>query len=203
MHGCAASLVLNYPERLDPYINQPALLHKNVDKSRPRDMDRMLAERTRAAAASGAAAATALSRLLHDRLGEMLDAALTDPEGPLPQRLTAALNQVPAPAAAAELVDRLPEHSLALGDLAETLTGQSVIHYRRLAADDPARHRPDLAGSLNNQSNALAGLGRREDALAAGTEAVAIYRELAAAGPDAFRPALATSLRIPCDRDRR
>ena len=122
-------------------------------------MDRMLAELTRAAAASGAAAATALSRILHDRLGDLLDAALTDPEGPLPQRLTAALDQVPAPAAAAELVDRLPEHSLALADLAETLTGQSVIHYRRLTADDPARHRPDLAGSLNNQSIRLADAG--------------------------------------------
>ena len=48
--------------------------------------------------------------------------------------------------------------------------------------------------SLNNQSTALAALGRREDALAAITEAVEIYRELAAARPDAFRPDLAGSL---------
>ena len=40
----------------------------------------------------------------------------------------------------------------------------------------------------------MAALGRREDALAAITEAVDIYRELAAARPDAFRPDLATSL---------
>ena len=40
----------------------------------------------------------------------------------------------------------------------------------------------------------MAKLGRREDALAATTEAVEIYRELAAARPDAFRPDLAMSL---------
>jgi hypothetical protein len=70
-----------------------------------------------------------------------------------------------------------------VADLAETPTGQSVIHCRRLTADDPAMHRPALARSLNNQSNWLAELGRREEALAAITEAVAIYRELAAAPP--------------------
>ena len=48
--------------------------------------------------------------------------------------------------------------------------------------------------SLNNLSVRLAGLGRREDALAAIEEAAGIYRELAAARPDAFRPDLAMSL---------
>ena len=45
--------------------------------------------------------------------------------------------------------------------------------------------------SLNNLSNRLADLGRREEALAAIQEAAGIYRELAAARPDAFRPDLA------------
>ena len=48
--------------------------------------------------------------------------------------------------------------------------------------------------SLNNLSDRLAALGRREDALAAIEEAADIYRELAAARPDAFRPDLAMSL---------
>ena len=48
--------------------------------------------------------------------------------------------------------------------------------------------------SLNNLAIRLAGLGRREEALAAIEEAVTIRRELAAARPDAFRPDLAVSL---------
>jgi tetratricopeptide (TPR) repeat protein len=47
--------------------------------------------------------------------------------------------------------------------------------------------------SLNNQSNRLAELGRREDALAAIEEAVALYRELAAILP-VFWESLAGSL---------
>ena len=54
--------------------------------------------------------------------------------------------------------------------------------------------RPDLAGALNNLATLLSDLGRREAALAAAEEAVALYRELAAARPDAFRPDLAMSL---------
>ena len=56
------------------------------------------------------------------------------------------------------------------------------------------RNDVDAPVSLNNQSNRLAALGRREDAVAAITEAVAIYRELAVARPEAFRPDLAGSL---------
>jgi Tetratricopeptide repeat len=52
-----------------------------------------------------------------------------------------------------------------------------------LAAARPAAFRPDLATSLNNLSNTLAELGRREDALAAIDEAVEVYRELAAKTP--------------------
>ena len=48
--------------------------------------------------------------------------------------------------------------------------------------------------SLNNLSNRLADLGRREEALAAITEAAGIRRVLAGARPDAFLPDLAGSL---------
>ena len=48
--------------------------------------------------------------------------------------------------------------------------------------------------ALNNLSNRLADLGRREEALAAIEEAVAIRRGLARARPDAFLPDLALSL---------
>ena len=54
--------------------------------------------------------------------------------------------------------------------------------------------RPELALALNNLSNCLTELGRREEALAAIQEAVTIRRQLADARPDVFRPDLAMSL---------
>ena len=66
--------------------------------------------------------------------------------------------------------------------------------YRELIAAQPAAFRPDVAAALTNQSVQLAGLGRREEALVASEEAVAIRRGLTAARPDAFRPGLAMSL---------
>ena len=53
---------------------------------------------------------------------------------------------------------------------------------------------PTSQGSLNNQGNTLSDLGRREEALEATAEAVALYRQLAAQRPDAFLPDLAMSL---------
>jgi tetratricopeptide (TPR) repeat protein len=71
---------------------------------------------------------------------------------------------------------------------------EAVEHYRRLAQARPDAFLPDLATSLNNQSNRLSELGRREDALAAIQEAVTIRRRLAQARPDAFLPDVAMSL---------
>jgi hypothetical protein len=51
----------------------------------------------------------------------------------------------------------------------------------RAHRDRPDAFLPDLAASLNNQSLRLAGLGRREEALAAIEEAVTIRRDLARA----------------------
>lgn len=48
--------------------------------------------------------------------------------------------------------------------------------------------------ALTNQSNRLAGLARREEALTAVEEAAVIYRDLAAARPDVFGHRLAASL---------
>ncbi len=66
--------------------------------------------------------------------------------------------------------------------------------YRELIAAQPAAFRPDVAAALTNKSVQLAGLGRREEALAASEEAVTAYRELSAAQRDAFRPNLAAAL---------
>ena len=54
---------------------------------------------------------------------------------------------------------------------------------------------PDLATSLNNQSNGLSDLGRREEALAAIEKAVTIRRELARTRPTVFASRYASSLK--------
>ena len=55
---------------------------------------------------------------------------------------------------------------------------------------------PGLAGSLNNLSNRLADLGRREPALAAIEETVEIYRRLAEHEPAVFGDALTQTLGV-------
>jgi tetratricopeptide (TPR) repeat protein len=53
---------------------------------------------------------------------------------------------------------------------------------------------PDLAASLNNQSNTLSDLGRREETQEAFGQAAGIYRQLAQDRPGAFLPGLAMAL---------
>jgi Tetratricopeptide repeat len=65
-----------------------------------------------------------------------------------------------------------------------------------VSAARPDAFRPDLARSLHNLSNRLADLGRPQDALDAGEEAVTIRRELAARWPDAYRHELEQSSRV-------
>jgi hypothetical protein len=65
-----------------------------------------------------------------------------------------------------------------------------------LARARPGAFGPDLAASLNNLSVRLAGVGRREDALAAIEKAVTLRSVLAAKWPDAYRQDLDQSLRV-------
>ncbi len=136
----------------------------------------------------------ALDRLLSTHLPDLLRAALAHPTGSLPTQLDLAVTRVPQPAAAADLLDQLPEHSTALAGLAVTLSMQAVDYHRSVLPADPQTHRPALAAALNNLSVRLGELGRREEALDAIEEAVTINRELARASPDMFRPALASLL---------
>ncbi|GAA4699426.1 hypothetical protein GCM10023263_41250 [Phytohabitans rumicis] len=55
-------------------------------------------------------------------------------------------------------------------------------------------HLPYLASSVNNHAIALAGAGRRAEALPASEEAVSLYRELVEGGRDAYLPDLAMSV---------
>ncbi len=91
------------------------------------------------------------------------------------------------------LASRLPHTSYNLAPYAAHLTQRLTEHHRTRADHDPT-NLPALAASLNNFSNRLASLGRREEALEAIREAVGIRRELALARPDAFRPDLAVNL---------
>ena len=94
-----------------------------------------------------------------------------------------------------ELLNALPEETLELRERAASLTETAVAAFReRLLRDENERDHASLANLLNNLSVRLSDLGRREDALAAIEEALAIQRDLAAARPDVFRPDLATSL---------
>ena len=157
-------------------------------------MTQVLAELTRGAPNQPAVLA-ALDELLAAALPQITDLALTrDEPTEMADLASLALQLAPQPGLAAPLASQMPKHSVRLAALAATLTGQKVAQYRAdaLGGEPDAANR--LAGSLSDLSVRLAGLGRREEALAASAEAAGIRRELAAARPDAFRPALATSL---------
>ena len=91
---------------------------------------------------------------------------------------------------AREIEASVPQVTTALRELAAVAA--EILHTDAGIAgvDDFARR----AAAANDLSIRLGALGRREEALAAIEEAVAILRELAAARPDAFRPTLAASL---------
>jgi hypothetical protein len=74
-----------------------------------------------------------------------------------------------------------------------TAIEEAVKIRRELAAARPDAFLPDLAGSLNNQSNRLRDVGRREDGLTAIEESVKIYGDLGARHP-IYREAHAQSL---------
>ena len=158
-------------------------------------LTQLLAELTRAAP-NQLAVRTALDKLLAAALPRIVDLAITTGPAELADLASLALQLAPQPDLTAPLADRMPGHSVRLAALAATLTSQQVTQYRAnaLSGEPDAANR--LAGSLNSLAVRLAELGRREQALAAIQEAVAIRRER----PDAFRADLATSLNILSNR---
>ncbi len=93
------------------------------------------------------------------------------------------------------LADQLPEHTLALRELAALANGRIKDVLTELAASEPD-FLPLLATARNNLTTRLSDLGRRELALAAAEQAAALYRELAAQRPDVFRSNLAVALAV-------
>jgi len=145
-----------------------------------------------------------LTALLAARLDQLAPVALqvatqTAAPGPLLAAVEAAATSADLDSLA-RLTNTLPASSFALAPLAAALNRRLVEELRARAVTDPANFLPDLAAALNNQSNRLADLGRREDALTASEEAVGHYRTLAAARPDAFLPDLAAALNNQSNR---
>ncbi len=151
------------------------------------------------AAAHGLVVLTRMNRAHYearDWLGEVLAADLArlvvpaidvavqngDPIGVV---LAACLEREPRPDLAVGMMDKIPEQTVALRELAVVITEQAA---------GVAGEADVVALLKNNLGNRLSDLGRREEALAAADEAVSVYRRLAADRPDAFLPYLAASL---------
>jgi tetratricopeptide (TPR) repeat protein len=86
------------------------------------------------------------------------------------------------------LLAQIPQNTLVFRESAAALAARVVELARRQDSGN------DLALGLNNLAARLSALGRREEALLAIEEAVAIRRDLSQSRPDAFRPDLAMSL---------
>ena len=162
-------------------------------------LTQLLAELTRGAPNQPALRA-ALDELLATALPRIVDLTVTAGPAELADLASLALQLAPQPELAATLADQMPDHSVRLAALAATLTSQQVTCYRAGTTGEEPDATGRLAGSLNNLSNHLSDLGRREEALAAIQEAADTYRELATAHPDAFRPGLATALTVLSNR---
>jgi tetratricopeptide (TPR) repeat protein len=157
-------------------------------------LTQLLAELTRGAPNQPAVQA-ALGELLAAALPRFVDLVVTAGHAGLADLASLALQLAPQPGLAASLADQMPDYSVPLAALAATVTSQQVTHYRACMIDGDTNTVILLAMALNNLSVRLSGLGRREEALAAGEEATNTWRELAAARPNTWRPALAESLK--------
>jgi tetratricopeptide (TPR) repeat protein len=110
--------------------------------------------------------------------------------GPLVSALRQALDVLAGSPFVVAVAEQLPEHSVALADLAVDATRQALEYYRAQAGSESA----EVARQLNNLSTRLSAIGERQEALDAVVEAVRYLRQLAKADPDAFLPDLAMAL---------
>ncbi|WP_327371745.1 tetratricopeptide repeat protein [Streptomyces sp. NBC_01217] len=138
-----------------------------------------------------------------------LPAITIAPRAQTPEPLLEALHPVCAsPGLLDELRDQLyaaiPDQTQRLADHALTLAERQVGQYaaaldsrtwwRKLGNRGDTTLSENLARALNSLASRLAELGRSEEALTAGTKAVAIREKLAAARPEEFLPDFAVSL---------
>lgn len=97
------------------------------------------------------------------------------------------------------LSNAMPEHTLALRELAATLMERIVVGLRKLPEPTMAQQIAYATG-MNNLANRLAGLGKHKEALAEAQEATKLFRTLAQINPESFRPKLAMSLNTLSNR---
>ncbi|WP_143831737.1 serine protease, partial [Nocardiopsis sp. CNR-923] len=189
------------PDRLLEYFlgtrlhTNPALFDPHLNTITVADAERLVTLYTRAAAHPALPGlGTHLTALCARHIRALGPAAVdvaTQAENPGP--LLRALEQTTADTATpievlAQLSAALPHFSHRLAEWAGQVSDRMVKARREQAAKDPDAFLPDLALSLNSQAIRLAGLGRREEALEAITEAVELCRTLAQQRPDAYLP---------------
>ncbi|TFK21908.1 hypothetical protein FA15DRAFT_672120 [Coprinopsis marcescibilis] len=85
-------------------------------------------------------------------------------------------------------------HQVWVPDERFSVLAESLETFHRLAETDPAKYEPALSDILNNYAVWLGSVGRIEDALRMGQEAVEIRRRLVAAHPEKYEAHLASSL---------
>jgi hypothetical protein len=181
---------------------RPCVAEDLADDLDPAQAQRLLTVCVRAAAHTvfGATVSDAVTDLCLNHPATLLEAVVntaTQVEAPAP--LLRALDRTMADpditlTELERLWDMLPHDSQILADHAAALGQTTVTRHRATAGEHSTETDSTLARYLNNLSNRLSDVGRREDGLAAVTEAVEIRRRLAEQRPDAFLPDLATSL---------
>ncbi|MEM6785773.1 MAG: tetratricopeptide repeat protein, partial [Bacteroidota bacterium] len=135
--------------------------------------------------------------------GDDLDPASLASAREVLTRAALALDDTPGPWLTARLDNRevdliaraMPFYSLSRLSISAHLAAWQVERTKNTAEaadDDDALSR--LANALNTLGVRFSNLGRREDALHATEQAVALYQRLAQRNPDAFEPVLAMSL---------
>ncbi len=172
-------------DAIRPDIVGEAFLLRVLDAD-GRTLDAQAAIVARAWQRDAAAVVGSVIRTVQDHAGERAD----HPALGWLDHLVASVDSL---AALMLIADSMPQHTLALRERASAVQGVIARALVGAAADQPGLA-AEQARALNNLSVRLSYLGRREDALAAAAEAVALRRTLAARHHDAFRPDLATSL---------
>ena len=154
---------------------------------------------TRAARASESAE-SALRGILREQLASVWEPAVdvaVETGDPIGDLLAEALTETPQPELAEEMVTRLPESTVALGELAVVATQQALQQAgAQTAGPERDQSTADLLFALSNR---LSNLGRREEALDANEKSIEIWRRLADAQPDVFLRSLARALNSRSD----